>query len=175
MDYYLIRGTFRGEKLEYKNGKFNIICVPAQHWSLRGITDKNTSLWSGWAVLGPNFKFYYTGDTGFCEDEFRKLGNKYGPFQLAAIPIGCYSPRNFMKSQHINAEEAVEIHRLVKAEYSMGIHWGTYEMGSTEPYMEPKELFLNFGKKAKEQHGDNIGTVFTLNHGETWEYPKLNS
>lgn len=50
------------------------------------------SLWSGWAVVGPTKRFYYTGDTGFCQPEFRKLGQKLGPFDLAAIPIGCYKP-----------------------------------------------------------------------------------
>jgi len=159
-----------GQLIEHENPNYKIVCIPAQHWSLRGLFDRNTSLWSGWAVLGPKFKFYYTGDTGFCEDEFRKLGNKYGPFHLAAIPIGCYSPRDFMKSQHIDTEEAVKIHSLVKAEYSLGIHWGTYEMGSAEPYMEPKELFLKNGQK----YGVETGKVFTLDHGQTWTYPKSN-
>ena len=74
-----------------------------------------------------------------------------------------------MKSQHINPEEAVEIHRLVKAEHSMGIHWGTYDMGSTEPYDEPPQLFKACGERAKDRYG-NIGKVFTVNHGETWTY-----
>ncbi|KAE9556577.1 hypothetical protein FO519_000271 [Halicephalobus sp. NKZ332] len=164
--------TWGESKIHEWNGKgYKILCVPAQHWSLRGVFNKNTSLWSGWAVTGPEYKFYYTGDTGFCEEEFRKLGDKYGPFHLAAIPIGCYSPRNFMKSQHINTDEAVEIHRLVKAEYSIGIHWGTYEMGSTEPYDEPPVLFKEAGKKAKEKY-ENVGDFIILDHGETWKYQK---
>ncbi|KAE9548034.1 hypothetical protein FO519_008756 [Halicephalobus sp. NKZ332] len=165
-----------GESIQFsKNNKeFEIVCIPAQHWSLRVECGKNTSLWCGWAIIGPHHKFYYTGDTGFCEDEFRKLGDKYGPFNLAAIPIGCYKPRDFMKSQHINTEEAIEIHRLVKAEYSIGIHWGTYEMGSTEPYDEPRELFMRDYEKAKAK-GKKIGEAFTVDHGETWVYPESRS
>ncbi|KAK6030234.1 hypothetical protein OSTOST_03642 [Ostertagia ostertagi] len=44
-------------------------------------------LWSGWAVMTPNRRFYYSGDTGFCETEFKKIGDQLGPFDLAAIPI----------------------------------------------------------------------------------------
>jgi N-acyl-phosphatidylethanolamine-hydrolysing phospholipase D len=60
------------------------------------ITKKFQSLWSGWLIKGSKHSFYFTGDTGFCEDEFRKIGNKFGPVDLCAIPIGCYSPRLFL-------------------------------------------------------------------------------
>ena len=89
-------------------------------------------------------KFLYTGDTGFCDTEYRKIGEKFGPFDLAAIPIGAYLPRFFllsykpihfrevMQSQHIDPKEAVEVHKLIKSKFSLGIHWGTYLMGSYE-------------------------------------------
>ncbi|EPB66063.1 hypothetical protein ANCCEY_14846 [Ancylostoma ceylanicum] len=79
-----------------------------------------------------NRRFYYTGDTGFCDREFKKIGDRLGPFDLAAIPIGAYCPRWIMKSQHVDPHEAVKIHELVKSKFSMGIHWGTYHMGSYE-------------------------------------------
>lgn len=75
------------------SSRYQIWSVPAQHWSQRGLFDRNKSLWSGWAVLGPERKFFYPGDTGFCEQEFQKIGDNLGPFDLAAIPIGCYAPR----------------------------------------------------------------------------------
>uniref|UniRef100_A0A914YU81 Metallo-beta-lactamase domain-containing protein n=1 Tax=Panagrolaimus superbus TaxID=310955 RepID=A0A914YU81_9BILA len=152
------------ETIEFNGKQFTILCTPAQHWSQRGVFDRFKTLWSGWALLGSQHKFFYTGDTGFCDEEYKKLGKKYGPFQLAAIPIGCYCPRWFMQSQHINPEEAVAIHKHVKAEYTMGIHFGTYEMGSNEPYLEPRELFLKAGENLPE------GEIFTLGHGVTWKY-----
>ena len=74
--------------LPFNDGKFEIWCIPAQHWSQRGIWDRNRSLCSGFAIVGSAHKFYYCGDTGFCEQEFAKLGKKLGPFDLAAISIG---------------------------------------------------------------------------------------
>ena len=49
-------------------------------------------LWGSWCVLGPWHKFYFAGDTGYCH-AFEQIGNKFGPFDLAAIPIGSYEPR----------------------------------------------------------------------------------
>lgn len=79
--------------LNINNQQFNIWAVPAQHNSRRGVLDRNKSLWVGWVVIGPEKRFYYSGDTGFCEDEFRKIGKNLGPFDFSAIPIGCYRPR----------------------------------------------------------------------------------
>uniref|UniRef100_A0A914YW48 Metallo-beta-lactamase domain-containing protein n=1 Tax=Panagrolaimus superbus TaxID=310955 RepID=A0A914YW48_9BILA len=154
------------EELQMNGILYKVLCTPAQHWSQRGFFDHNRSLWAGWAVMGPNYKFFYTGDTGFCEEEYKKLGKKYGPFQLAAIPIGCYCPRWIMQSQHINTEEAVLIHKHVKAENTIGIHWGTYLMGSNEPYLEPPKLF----GEAAAKHGYTPKNLFTVRHGESWSY-----
>ncbi|KRZ67641.1 N-acyl-phosphatidylethanolamine-hydrolyzing phospholipase D, partial [Trichinella papuae] len=65
------------------------------------------------------------------------IGNAFGPFDLAAIPIGCYEPRWFMKFQHVDPAEAVQIHLDVKARQSLGIHWGTFQMGAYEHPTEP--------------------------------------
>jgi N-acyl-phosphatidylethanolamine-hydrolysing phospholipase D len=144
--------------------KIKMVCLPCQHWSGRaGYLDKNTSLWCSWAVIGPSCRFYFVGDTGYCP-EFKNIGNLYGPFDLAAIPIGCYEPRSFMQNQHIKPAEAVKIHNDVKATFSLGIHWGTYDMGSAEPFEEPKLQIAEEVAKA----GLKPEIFFTLNHGESW-------
>ncbi|TMS38254.1 hypothetical protein L596_005019 [Steinernema carpocapsae] len=156
-----------GEKMsrEYNGKHFDIWCIPAQHWSQRGLFDKFKTLWSGWAVAGPTRRFYYTGDTGFCEEEFDKLGKLLGPFDLSAIPIGCYAPRWFMKPQHINGEEAVQIHLKTRSKYSMAIHWGTYAMGSNEAYDEPPKKL----QEAVVSAGLSSQQFFAVKHGETWK------
>jgi len=150
--------------LTFNNTKYQIYCVPAQHWSQRGLFDRNKSLWSGWAILGPTRKFYYSGDTGFCQKEFEKIGTNLGPFDLSAIPIGCYEPRWFMKSQHIYPQEVVEIHKLVRSSKTLGIHFGTYEMGSNEAYLDPPAKLREEVLKANIRASD----IFTIEHGQTW-------
>ena len=66
--------------------------TPSQHWSRRTMTDTNKSLWGSWCIMGPNHSFFFAGDTGYCKG-FREIGKRYGPFDLAAIPVGAYEPR----------------------------------------------------------------------------------
>ena len=154
-----------GSRSSKGDAKFRIWSVPAQHWSMRTLFDRNKSLWSGWMVEGPaGRKFFFTGDTGFCEEEFRKVGQRFGPIDLAAIPIGCYSPRWFMHPQHIDPEEAVKIHQLCRAKKSIGVHWGTYAMGSAEAYMEPRDRL----RQEVEAKGLAADEFITLGHGQSW-------
>lgn len=69
-------------------------------------------MWCGWAVIGAAQRFWFAGDTGYC-GVFKEIGQKYGPFDLSAIPIGAYDPRWLMKPQHIDPAEAVQIHQVL--------------------------------------------------------------
>lgn len=85
-----------------------------QHWSSRkGNSDRCKSLWCGWAVMGAAQRFWFAGDTGYC-GVFKEIGQKYGPFDLSAIPIGAYTPQWMLKAQHVNPSEAVQIHQVGK-------------------------------------------------------------
>lgn len=68
---------------------------------------------------------YFSGDTGYCE-AFKEIGNTFGPIDVSLIAIGAYCPRSFMKPQHVNPEEAVQIHLDIKSKLSFGIHWGKF-------------------------------------------------
>ena len=66
--------------------------TPAQHWCRRGLNDTNEVLWGSWSIIGPQHRFFFAGDSGYCHI-FKQIGKRYGPFDLAAIPIGAYEPR----------------------------------------------------------------------------------
>ncbi|KPM08456.1 N-acyl-phosphatidylethanolamine-hydrolyzing phospholipase D-like protein [Sarcoptes scabiei] len=142
-------------------GDVSFVFTPAQHWSKRTLTDDNRSLWGSWVVKGPRFKFFFTGDTGFCE-VFKRIGSIYGPFDVAAIPIGTYEPRKQMKHQHINPGEAVQLHKDLKSRFSIGIHWGTFAF-SSEHFLDPPN------KLRSELERSKISTkkFVTFMHGET--------
>ena len=62
--------------------------TPANHWSRRGLFDRNKVLWGSWAVVDESGRsFWFAGDTAYA-DVFQQIGNKFGGFDLAAIPIG---------------------------------------------------------------------------------------
>ncbi|XP_062990272.1 N-acyl-phosphatidylethanolamine-hydrolyzing phospholipase D [Elgaria multicarinata webbii] len=150
-----------GENCVPGHDAVTFVFTPAQHWSKRTATDDNKVLWGSWSVLGPWNRFFFAGDTGYCV-AFEEIGKRFGPFDLAAIPIGAYEPRWFMKYQHVDPEEAVRIHIDVQAKKSVGIHWGTFTLAN-EYYLDPPVKL----KEALDRYGLKTEDFFVLNHGES--------
>ena len=147
------------ERKLYKN--LSIVCTPAQHFSGRGLFDRNKTLWSSWAILGDKKSFWFGGDTGYSSD-FKKISSELGPFDLAAIPIGAYEPRWFMNPMHVTPDQAIQIHLDIKSKQTIGIHWGTFIL-TDEPIFEPLELL----EKYKIDMNIPSGEFITMTHGET--------
>ena len=127
-------------------GDAEIFLVPAQHWSGRGLGDRMKTLWGGYAVFAPGFQLFFAGDTAYSRDFtdiHRRFAARHGAdrgFDLALIPIGAYEPRWFMKPQHVDPREAVQIHLDVAAEASIGIHWGTFQLTDESLDEPPRAL-----------------------------------
>jgi L-ascorbate metabolism protein UlaG (beta-lactamase superfamily) len=136
--------------------------TPVQHWSKRTFFDRNKTLWSGWMIQWNDFAFYFAGDAGYSSD-FQETVKKLGKPDLAAIPIGAYEPRDFMKSAHINPDEAVKVFSDLGAKYAIGIHWGTFKL-TMEPMNEPPNRLKNALKVACPDRK----FFRTLKHGEMW-------
>jgi N-acyl-phosphatidylethanolamine-hydrolysing phospholipase D len=135
--------------------------VPAQHWSARTPWDRNKSLWGGWIIDHPDFRFFFAGDTGYSPD-FLEIGRRFAPIDLAALPIGAYEPRWFMGAIHVNPEEAVKIHQDIGARHSVGMHWGTFVL-TDEPFDEPPHRLA----LARRAAGLKEEEFFVMKHGET--------
>lgn len=147
----------------------SFVFTPAQHWCKRSLFDTNKSLWGSWCVIGPRHRFYFAGDTGYC-DAFKQIGEYLGPFDLAAIPIGAYKPRWMMRSQHVDPEEAVKIHLDVRAQRSVGIHWGTFALAH-EFYLEPPQKLKEECEKVDLPEDE----FFVMKHGESRTVIKRNN
>ncbi len=144
--------------------KFNgaeIVCVPAQHFSGRSLFNRNKTLWSGWVVQGKSQNFYFAGDTGYFPG-FKEIGKRYGPFDLAALPIGAYLPRWFMGPIHLSPDEAVDAYIDLRAKMFVAIHWGTFELAD-EPLDEPPKALAQALREKNLSDND----FWVLNHGET--------
>lgn len=153
-------------------GAVEIVLTPVQHWSARSFNDRMKTLWGGWALLAPDFQAFFAGDTGYSADfaEIRaRLAARQGEtgFDLALIPVGAYEPRWFMREQHVNPEEAVRIHRDLKARRSLGIHWGTFEL-TDEPLDEPPRA-LALARQAAGVADDDFGVTAI---GQTLRLPR---
>jgi N-acyl-phosphatidylethanolamine-hydrolysing phospholipase D len=159
------QGIERVEELnwgeETRHGAVAIHCLPAQHWSRRGLGDQNRALWSSWAVVAPDRRFYFAGDTGYF-DGFSAIGRALGPFDLAAVPIGAYQPEAMMAQSHLDPEQAVQASRDLRARRALAMHYGTFDL-SDEPLDEPPRRFRTAAQAAGIAESD----TWVLAIGET--------
>lgn len=134
--------------------------VPAQHFSRRGLFDENTTLWGGFVLEGERAPIYFAGDTGYGT-HFELIQQKFGSIGVAMLPIGAYVPRWFMSPVHMSPEDAVQAHFDLKATKSLGIHFGTFQLGD-EAYDDPfKEL-----ERHKNKAGLDPSDFVALQNGE---------
>ncbi len=166
-DWFEERGIRNVEELDWWEGAtfkgVKIVCTPAQHFSGRWLNDRNQTLWCSWAVLGKK-RFYFAGDSGYCS-HFSAVGKRFGPFDLAAIPIGAYDPRSLMKPVHMDPAEAVQTLLDVRGKKLLGIHWGTFVL-TDEPMEEPPKRLLETVKQRQLDPAD----FWALQLGETREW-----
>ncbi|MGH7415069.1 MAG: MBL fold metallo-hydrolase [Candidatus Rokuibacteriota bacterium] len=147
-----------GESVSVKG--LTVVSTPAQHGGGRTLLDQGRRLWSSWAVLGSK-RFYFGGDTGYYR-HFKETGDRLGPFDLAALPIGSYTPREIAKPVHISPEEAVQAALDLRATHLLGVHWGTFAL-AREPYDEPPTRL----RLEVERRGLGPGSAWILKPGET--------
>jgi L-ascorbate metabolism protein UlaG (beta-lactamase superfamily) len=138
--------------------------VPAQHFSARGLYDRNRCLWGGFVVEAGGAVVYFAGDSGYCP-HFAEIGRRFPRIDLALLPIGAYEPRWFMRQQHVDPEEAVRAHLDLGARRSLGMHFGTFQL--TEEAIDAPVLAL---RQARAQAGVAEADFDVLAFGETREY-----
>jgi len=113
-------------------------CVPAQHFSARGLFDRNRTHWCGWVLKSAERSAYFAGDTGYCP-HFLEIGQRFGGFDLSMLPIGAYNPRWLMQPMHLDPAQAVQVHLDTASRFSVACHWGTFRL-TDEPMNEPPQL-----------------------------------
>jgi len=110
---------------ETMHGDLKFACTPAQHFSGRGISDRNSTLWSSWVLKSDSSSIYFSGDSGY-NTHFKEIGDKYGPFDFAMMECGQYNEQ--WKQIHMMPEETVKAGLDLRAELVMPIHWGAFKL-----------------------------------------------
>jgi L-ascorbate metabolism protein UlaG (beta-lactamase superfamily) len=140
-DYFASVGISKHIVLDWwqnhEDQNITITALPVHHWSKRGLFDTNRMLWSSFLIERESVKYYWVGDSGYYGG-YKEIGKKFGPVDILFVPIGGYEPRWFMKTYHVNPEEAVEIAKDVRAKTFIPIHWGTFDL-TDEPLWLPIE------------------------------------
>jgi len=130
-----------------------ISATPANHFSSRGLFDRDKTLWCGFHLrTATGSSIYYAGDTGYSP-VFKEIGQRVGPMDLSFIPIGAYLPEWFMSPIHISPPQAVQVHQDVNSKKSVAMHFGTFPLADDNPERSKAELIqsrIDVGLKSTE-------------------------
>jgi N-acyl-phosphatidylethanolamine-hydrolysing phospholipase D len=149
---------------ETEQAGLRLHCVPARHFSGRSLRDRFRRLWAGWVVSAPGRRLYYAGDTAYSND-FKEIGRRLGPIDLAAVPIGAYLPTAIMSPVHTTPEEALQIAQDVGARRVVAMHFGVFDL-SDERVDEPPRRF----RAQAERLGWGEDRAWIMKVGETREW-----
>ena len=134
--------------------------TPARHFSGRGITNRNSTLWSSWVISSNNSRVFFGGDSGYGI-HFKQIGDKYGPFDLTMVECGQYNEH--WAYIHSTPEQTIQENIDLKGKLLLPIHREKFIL-SLHNWLEPIER----AKKEAEIKGVNllnpvIGEVITIN------------
>lgn len=146
-------------------GRVTVTCVPVQHFSGRGLSDRNRTLWCAFVVSGPSGDVYYAGDTGYGP-HFRMIRERFPRLRLAILPIGAYQPEWFMGPVHLSPSDALRAHGELAAGTSLGVHYGTFELADDGQDEAPKEISRLLARLAEPRP-----RFWTLEFGEGRDVP----
>ncbi|MFO0586673.1 MAG: MBL fold metallo-hydrolase [Polyangiaceae bacterium] len=140
--------------------------LPAQHFSGRGLLDRNRTLWASWAMRAGNRSVYFSGDTGLF-DEMHDIGLTNGPFDLVLLEIGAFHPS--WGAIHLGPENALTAFERLRGKALLPVHWSTFNLGLHD-WDDPGEtLFQLAEKKGSRILTPKIGAVFEPDHAESPE------
>jgi len=114
-------------------GGITLVAAPARHASGRQVLDQNRTLWNGYALIGPNKRAFFSGDTGLFPG-MTEIGERLGPFDVTMLEVGAYGMP--WPDWHLGPEQAVRAHRMLRGDVLLPIHWGLFNLayhGWTEP------------------------------------------
>lgn len=134
--------------------------TPAQHFSGRGMRDRDLTLWGGLWVETEAGSLFFAGDTGYGQ-HFKEIAKRLGQPRLALLPIGAYEPRWFMSPVHMNPEDAVLAHRDLGARESLAIHFNTFQLTDESIGQPVIDLVA-----ALDKHGMDAASFLVLKEGE---------
>lgn len=123
-------------------GNCNITAAPARHFSGRGLTHRDETLWSSFVIKGPEHNIYFGADSGYSPN-FAAIGEAFGPFDLTMLEIGAYG--KYWADIHMGPDNASNAHLDLKGNIMMGIHWGTFNL-APHAWYEPAERLVALAK-----------------------------
>lgn len=127
--------------------ELTITAAPSQHFSGRGLKDRNATLWSSLAIRGAKHSVFFSGDTGLTS-EYASIRERLGRFDLVMLEVGAFHPS--WGDIHLGPEHALEAYKLLGGGAFLPVHWGTFAL-AVHDWDEPAETLLALGPKQGAQ------------------------
>lgn len=124
-------------------GAVRLVATPAQHFSGRSLTDRNSTLWASWALLTPETRLFFGGDGGYF-DGFKTIGERLGPFDLTLLENGAYNED--WPDIHMQPEQTVQAHQDLRGRQLVPIHNSTFDL-ALHAWTEPLERITELTKQ----------------------------
>ncbi|MFB0495691.1 L-ascorbate metabolism protein UlaG (beta-lactamase superfamily) [Mucilaginibacter sp. OAE612] len=141
------------------SGGIRITATPAQHRSNRTYKNENKTLWASYVFQIGSYRLFYSGDSGYGP-HFKQIGQQFGPFDLAFLECGQYSPNWPWTHLWLGqpAQAAADLHaRLLQP-----IHWAKF-IEANQPWNEPIKRLVPAAKElGVELNVPRIGEPYTL-------------
>ncbi|WP_291009732.1 MBL fold metallo-hydrolase [Hydrogenophaga sp.] len=115
-----------------------ITAAPSQHFSGRGLKDRNATLWSSMVVRSERHAVFFSGDTGLTT-EYTAIRDRLGPFDLVMLEVGAFHPA--WGDIHLGPLNALKAHALLGSGAFMPVHWGTFSL-AMHAWDEPADTLL---------------------------------
>ncbi|WP_280152191.1 MBL fold metallo-hydrolase [Piscinibacter sp. XHJ-5] len=125
------------------NADLTVTAAPSQHFSGRGLKDRNATLWSSLVVRTPRHAVFFSGDTGLTT-EYAAIRERLGPFDLVMLEVGAFHPS--WGDIHLGPANALEAWSLLGGGAFLPVHWGTFSL-AMHAWDEPAETLLSLGEQ----------------------------
>ena len=125
------------DSAQTQNG-LTVTAAPSQHFSGRRLGDRNTTLWSSFAMRGEKHAVFFSGDTGLT-DEYTQIRDMLGPFDLVMLEVGAFHPA--WGDIHLGPQNALAAVGMLGATHLLPVHWGTFNL-AIHDWDEPVETLL---------------------------------
>jgi L-ascorbate metabolism protein UlaG (beta-lactamase superfamily) len=127
-----------------------ITAAPSQHFSGRGLKDRNATLWSSLVIRSDRHSVFFSGDTGLTA-EYSEIRDRLGPFDLVMLEVGAFHPA--WGDIHLGPENALKAHQLLGGGTLLPVHWGTFSL-AMHAWDQPAEVLI--------EQADRLGTPLLM-------------
>jgi L-ascorbate metabolism protein UlaG (beta-lactamase superfamily) len=128
-------------------GGLTVTAAPSQHFSGRGLQDRNATLWSSFVIRSERHAVFFSGDTGLTS-EYQLIRERLGPFDLVMLEVGAFHPA--WGDIHLGPQNALKALALLGGGTFLPVHWGTFNL-AMHSWDQPAEELLSRGEKAGVQ------------------------